>query len=454
MQRLIVPVILLCCHVLALGADIAPPPLEQLFESGRYSEFLDAAKPLAEKGDAGAQFLLGKAYHLGKGVETDTERALALYSLAAGQNNARAENNLGLMVMEQRQDQRAALVHFKRALELGLKEPAVRNARIARMTLCEAERDEEMCIAAGEDYVQAWQTEHNNEMLDRAVSAYATACSSVRYLNKFTTGSRMTAEPVPVCARALDLAETGARLGLARSTHNRGALDHEAGGYDEAIKWFKRAYERGFGLSAYVIGTMHEKGQGVPQNDAEALGWFKRAAELKEARALERLVSHWQVQIKSTFDRDIIDNALNELNKLQADGVESEHGRRRLAVIKTVEANAAQFPLFSKRPIRANFCPRDSGFHGYTIWRLFAVPQAGYLEELASELPLLASGTADAQGCVKFDAPALKKIRKALARGETLLFNWPGRRTVLALNRDAGGQAKFSVGMSVDGLPD
>jgi TPR repeat protein len=454
MRGLIILVVALSWRGVALGADTVSSPLEQLFEAGRYSEFFDAANPLAEKGDASAQFLLGKAYHLGKGVAIDASKASELYSLAAWQNYARAENNLGLILLEHEHDSRSALKHFERALELGLQGPAARNARTARSAICQAERDEQMCIAAGDEYVQAWQTEHDNEMLDRAVIAYATACGAVRYFRKFAPNTSVNAEPIPVCVRAADLAETGAGLGLARATHNRGAIDGDAGRYGEAMKWFRLASEQGLGWSAYVLGTMHEKGQGVPKDNEEALAWFKRAAERKEAQALERLVSHWKGQIDGTFDRGRVNEALNELKKLQADGIESEPGRRRLAVIDTVERNAAQFPLFSRQPLRAKFCPRDAGFLGYTMWRIYAVSQADNLDASSFELPLPANGTADKNGCVKFDAPALAEIRKSLARGETLVFNWPGRRTLLELNRDARGTLTFSTGMSVPGWGD
>jgi TPR repeat protein len=123
-------------------------------------------------------------------------------------------------------------------------------------------------------------------MLDRAVTAYAAACGIVHHFRKPGQDSSAKAEPIPVCAHAADLAEIGSGHGLARASHNRGAIDHDAERYVDALKWFTRAYEQGFALSALAIGTMYALGQGVPKDDGEALIWFTRAAERKDALAL------------------------------------------------------------------------------------------------------------------------------------------------------------------------
>ena len=54
-------------------------------------------RPLAEQGDALAQFGLGLMYRDGKGVPQDTQEAVKWYRKAAEQGNAQAQFNLGLM---------------------------------------------------------------------------------------------------------------------------------------------------------------------------------------------------------------------------------------------------------------------------------------------------------------------------------------------------------------------
>ena len=53
--------------------------------------------PLAEQGDAIAQYNLGQMYYEGQGVPKDYKEAVKWYRLAAEQGNAGAQFNLGLM---------------------------------------------------------------------------------------------------------------------------------------------------------------------------------------------------------------------------------------------------------------------------------------------------------------------------------------------------------------------
>jgi TPR repeat protein len=47
----------------------------------------------------------------------------------------------------------------------------------------------------------------------------------------------------------------------------------------EAMKWFRRAAEQGHVNAQSNLGVMYDKGQGVPQDYAEALKWLRQAAE-------------------------------------------------------------------------------------------------------------------------------------------------------------------------------
>ena len=53
--------------------------------------------PLAEQGDAGAQFNLGGMYDNGQGVPQDYEEAEKWWRLSAEQGHTKAQFNLGLM---------------------------------------------------------------------------------------------------------------------------------------------------------------------------------------------------------------------------------------------------------------------------------------------------------------------------------------------------------------------
>ncbi len=66
-------------------------------ESGDFATALREWKPLAEKGDATAQFNLGLMYRKGEGVPQDYKTAVKWYTLAAEQGHADAQYNLGWM---------------------------------------------------------------------------------------------------------------------------------------------------------------------------------------------------------------------------------------------------------------------------------------------------------------------------------------------------------------------
>ena len=66
-------------------------------DKGDYATALQEWRPLAEQGDAHAQFQLGNMYSLGKGVPKDDAEALKWYRKAAEQGYVNAQLNLGVM---------------------------------------------------------------------------------------------------------------------------------------------------------------------------------------------------------------------------------------------------------------------------------------------------------------------------------------------------------------------
>jgi hypothetical protein len=64
---------------------------------GDYTTALRLIRPLAEQGDAAAQFWLGLMYDRGKGVPQDFAKAIKWYRLAADQGDAPAQRHLGAM---------------------------------------------------------------------------------------------------------------------------------------------------------------------------------------------------------------------------------------------------------------------------------------------------------------------------------------------------------------------
>ena len=49
--------------------------------------------------------------------------------------------------------------------------------------------------------------------------------------------------------------------------------------YAEAVKWYRLAADQGKASAQYNLGVMYERGQGVPHDYAEAVKWYRLAAE-------------------------------------------------------------------------------------------------------------------------------------------------------------------------------
>ena len=69
---------------------------EDAYNRGNYETALKKFRPLGERGDPAAQFLLGEMYGHGKGVPQDYSVAMKWYRLAANQGLADAQYTLGL----------------------------------------------------------------------------------------------------------------------------------------------------------------------------------------------------------------------------------------------------------------------------------------------------------------------------------------------------------------------
>jgi TPR repeat protein len=70
-------------------------------------------------------------------------------------------------------------------------------------------------------------------------------------------------------------------LGRAFFSGTLGVAKDEA----EAVKWFRKAAEQNVADAQFSLGVCYAIGQGVTKDDAEAVKWFRKAAEQNYARA-------------------------------------------------------------------------------------------------------------------------------------------------------------------------
>jgi len=106
---------------LAIGAAPAFAGVKEgvdAWQAGNYAAAIREWRPLADRGDPDAQFNMGQAYKLGRGVPGDMGLALAWYEKAAQQNHAQAQANLGLILFQSGERARA-IPWLKKAAEAG-----------------------------------------------------------------------------------------------------------------------------------------------------------------------------------------------------------------------------------------------------------------------------------------------------------------------------------------------
>jgi uncharacterized protein len=61
----------------------------------------------------------------------------------------------------------------------------------------------------------------------------------------------------------------------------------------EAVKWYRLAAEQGDAHSQFQLGASYTRGRGVPQDDGEAVKWYRLAAEQGDALAQFNLGAHY-----------------------------------------------------------------------------------------------------------------------------------------------------------------
>lgn len=88
------------------------------WSQGDYAKAIRIWRPLAESGDADAQFNMAQAYKFGRGMPQDMNAAIDYYRKAAVQGHQQAEDNAGLLLYQQGRRQEA-MPYLDRSAERG-----------------------------------------------------------------------------------------------------------------------------------------------------------------------------------------------------------------------------------------------------------------------------------------------------------------------------------------------
>jgi len=212
-------------------SGVAEGPFEDglaAYQRGDYTTALRLLRPLADKGDAKAQFSLGVMYDKGQGVTQDYTEALNWYHRAAEQGDAKAQFNLGAMYENGQgvpPDHTQAVKWFRKAADQG--------------------------IAGAQFNLGLWYVEGQGVPQDYT--------QAVKWFRK-----------------AADQGDAQAQNGLG-SMYGRGwGVPQD---YTESVKWFRKAAEQGDVQGENSLAISYAEGQGAPQDYAEAVTWFRKAAD-------------------------------------------------------------------------------------------------------------------------------------------------------------------------------
>lgn len=289
---------------------------------GDHATALKEWQPLAEQGDARAQFNLGFLYAKGYGVSKDEAIAVKWYTKAAEQGYRSAQFFLGMMYSDGNgvpKDQVMAVKWYKKAAEQGLKDAQSTLGSMYQLGWGVQKNDAEALkwyIKAAEQgdtdsqksiykmaaiyknpdaqnqlgmvYQEGWwgyskdnaeavkwftlAAKQGNDLALTFICNLASAGDSTaqKSLTEFASQGKETAQ-----AYLGMMNEVG--MGIPRN-------------FAKAAKWYIKLAEEGHPDGQYKVGVMYEQGiGGKTKNKAEAIKWYKKAAAQGQTVAQERL---------------------------------------------------------------------------------------------------------------------------------------------------------------------
>ncbi len=251
----------------------------RLYRPDNAAAALQELKPLAEQGDAEAQFKLGSLYYQGLGVPQDYPEAIKWLRRAADQRHVSAEVVLGNIYANGFQgaiakDLPQALMWFIFAAAQGDPEALEHRDNLTRR-LTPAQ------IVEAQRMAREYQPEYAYTKLIGQLTPLAEKGDSdaqFRLAVMYYHGRGVARD----FTKALDLFKKAALQGHPLAQYNVGFMYEKGEGtaqdYAIAAKYYRQSAERGNLLAQYKLGSVYEKGQGVAPDEVQALMWYTLAA--------------------------------------------------------------------------------------------------------------------------------------------------------------------------------
>ncbi len=243
-------------------------------------------RPLAERGNAEAQFNLGSLYYQGWGVPQDYKEAAKWLRKAADQRHVFAQVTLGTIYADGvkgviPKDYPQALMWFIFAASQGdLEAIRLRDSMAMRMTPAQ--------ITEAQRLAREFKPETAYTKLFLELKALAEQGDAAAQFNVGVASFHGQGTPRDY-AGALKWFKEAARQGHALAQYNVGYMYDKGLGtpqdYVEAANFYRQAAEQGNQLAQFTLGSLYEKGHGVTQDEVQALMWYNLAAIQGEPKA-------------------------------------------------------------------------------------------------------------------------------------------------------------------------
>ena len=201
-----------------------------------------------DQGDAWGSYYLGLMYYRGQGVTEDTAEAIRLWRQAADQGLSQGAAEIGN-------------VYF-----LGI----------------DVEEDEDEAARWYRHAVQLDHPDSNVNGNDEVESACGPDEGPLPGLSMDELGQRIDQADTAELREAAERGDADAQFLLAGRIGDDSPED-----IAEAVPWLRRAADQGHALAQTLLGALYDSGEGVAEDDAEAVRWF-RCAERRIRVGAER----------------------------------------------------------------------------------------------------------------------------------------------------------------------
>jgi len=251
----------------------------QALDDGDYEVMVALLRPLAEKGNAEAQFRLGCRYENGEGVKQDYAKAFAWYEKAALQNYAKAECNLGWLYETGKgvtQDYGKAFAWYEKS--------ALQGNMYAQCNLANFYEEGKGVI---QDYEKAFAWYEK-----AALQGSMRGQNSLGLLYK--TGKGVSQN----YAKAAEWYEKAAMQGDMYAQYNLANLYRDGTGvtqdYEKALTWYEKSAAQNNPGAKRDLDVIYKKSLATAANESRVRQWLEKAAMQGNAEAARRLARFYE----------------------------------------------------------------------------------------------------------------------------------------------------------------